>query len=62
LMLEHAFSSVDSVVFNIGKNNWRSRKAVEKIGGHLINSETHPQLIELIGDHVTYLIEKANWV
>lgn len=32
LMLEHAFKSVDQVIFVIGPNNRRSRRAVEKIG------------------------------
>ena len=32
LMLEHAFKSVDQVIFMIGPNNRRSRRAVEKIG------------------------------
>lgn len=32
LMLQHAFRFVDSVLFLIGPENWRSRKAVEKIG------------------------------
>ena len=33
LMLDHAFRFVEHVVFLIGEANWRSRKAVEKIGG-----------------------------
>ena len=33
LMLEHAFQSVDRVVFVVGPENRRSRRAVEKIGG-----------------------------
>lgn len=33
LMLEHAFRSVDRVLFVIGPDNRRSRRAVEKIGG-----------------------------
>jgi N-acetyltransferase len=33
LMLEHAFRFVDHVVFLIGEDNARSRRAVEKIGG-----------------------------
>ncbi|HET7497660.1 MAG TPA: GNAT family N-acetyltransferase [Candidatus Eisenbacteria bacterium] len=33
LMLDHAFRFVERAVFLIGENNWRSRKAVEKIGG-----------------------------
>lgn len=32
LMLEHAFESVDQVVFMVGRENRRSRRAVEKIG------------------------------
>jgi RimJ/RimL family protein N-acetyltransferase len=36
LMLDHAFKFVDSVVFLIGPANVRSQKAVEKIGGVLI--------------------------
>ena len=36
LMLDHAFKFVDSVVFLIGPMNVRSQKAVEKIGGVLI--------------------------
>src|ERR1044071_7596722 len=32
MMLRHAFRYVDTVAFFIGPENWRSRKAVEKIG------------------------------
>ncbi len=33
LMLDHAFKFVENVVFFVGENNIRSRKATEKIGG-----------------------------
>ena len=33
LMLAHAFQFVDSVIFLVGVTNFRSQKAVEKIGG-----------------------------
>ena len=33
LMLGHAFQFVDSVLFVVGSTNFRSQKAVEKIGG-----------------------------
>ena len=33
LMLDHAFRWADTVWFHIGVDNWRSRKALEKIGG-----------------------------
>ena len=36
LMLDHAFKFVESVVFLIGPTNVRSQKAVEKIGGVMI--------------------------
>jgi RimJ/RimL family protein N-acetyltransferase len=35
LMLEHAFQSVDAVIFVIGPNNRRSQKAVQKLGAVL---------------------------
>lgn len=38
LMLRHAFAFVDYVVFLIGPENWRSRRAIEKIGGVLVES------------------------
>jgi RimJ/RimL family protein N-acetyltransferase len=40
LMLEHAFRFVDNVVFLIGEENMRSRRAVEKIGGVEIGMRT----------------------
>lgn len=38
LMLDHAFRLVDIVIFRIGSENWRSRRAVEKIGGEYFKS------------------------
>lgn len=40
LMLAHAFRFVDRVIFVVGVNNIRSRRAVERIGGTLLAS--HP--------------------
>ena len=33
LMLDHAFTFVNTVVFWVGEQNWRSQRAMEKIGG-----------------------------
>ena len=33
LMIDYAFESIEDVIFYIGKENTRSQKAVEKIGG-----------------------------
>ncbi len=35
LMLDHAFTFVDTVVFWVGEENYRSRRAMEKVGGVL---------------------------
>ena len=45
LMLDHAFRFVERVVFVIGEENRRSRKAVEKIGGTLFRDAEHIQAV-----------------
>ena len=40
LLLQHAFSFVDTVIFHIGANNVRSQKAIGKIGCY--RSQIHP--------------------
>lgn len=40
LMLRHAFSFVDSVIFLVGTQNLRSQRAVEKIGGVRVGART----------------------
>jgi RimJ/RimL family protein N-acetyltransferase len=40
LMLDHAFTFVNSVIFAIGPDNWRSRKAVEKVGAVFVEEVT----------------------
>ena len=58
LMLDHAFGFVDTVVFMVGETNWRSQRAMEKIGGI-----RRPQLCGrayhgVTTAHVVYEIEK----
>lgn len=38
LMMRHAFRFVDNVIFMVGERNVRSRRAVERIGGVLVES------------------------
>ena len=40
LMLRHAFRFVENVVFVVGPENWRSQRAVEKIGGVRVGFKT----------------------
>jgi N-acetyltransferase len=57
LMLEHAFQFVESVIFVIGPQNFRSRRAVEKIGGILSGSRPDPRG----GTSVVYKITATNF-
>ena len=41
LMLQHAFRFVRHVVFLVGLENWRSQKAMEKIGGRRVGNRAN---------------------
>jgi RimJ/RimL family protein N-acetyltransferase len=57
LMLRHAFRFVSSVVFFVGPTNWRSQRAMEKIGGVLLpETRRHPGG----RDSLVFQITKAN--
>jgi hypothetical protein len=56
-MLDHAFRFVESVVFLIGPTNLRSQKAVEKIGGVLIERR-HKMIQGKPVENVVYQIKK----
>jgi N-acetyltransferase len=58
LMLQHAFRFVENVVFLIGEDNLRSRKAVEKIGAVYIGTRIDTKREE----RVVYRITAASWV
>jgi len=58
LMLEHAFRFVENVVFLIGADNLRSRKAVEKIGAVYIGTRMDTKREE----RVVYRILASSWI
>ena len=60
LMLDHAFRFVDTVVFWVGAENTRSRRAMEKIGGTLRDGIVTR---EASGDdpYVVYEIARSNY-
>jgi N-acetyltransferase len=61
LMINYAFSFVGNILFFVDKNNIRSQKAVEKIGGERI-IELEGQLLEVRPDaSVMYNITKKKW-
>jgi len=55
LMLRHAFRFVENVVFVVGPRNFRSQRAVEKIGGVRFGSKPGPDGTE----HFVYRITAA---
>jgi RimJ/RimL family protein N-acetyltransferase len=55
LMLEHALRFVRRVVFRVGPNNRRSRRALEKIGAVYAGLESHPER----GDTVIYELTRG---
>lgn len=57
LMLAHAFASVEHVMFRVGETNWRSRRAMEKIGGQLSTRWRESDGVM----HVIYTIDRASF-
>lgn len=62
LMINHAFTSVEDVVFHIDLQNIRSQKAVEKLGGKRITEPQHAHLTKHDPTYCTYRINKAAWI
>ena len=56
LMLQYAFRSVKRVGFQVGVNNLRSRKALEKIGA-LYSHEDSTEIDGVVHRHACYCIE-----
>jgi RimJ/RimL family protein N-acetyltransferase len=52
-LLDFAFEQVDTVYFDIGKMNIRSRKATEKLGAYMFETSD--------GDKVVYALNKGNY-
>jgi RimJ/RimL family protein N-acetyltransferase len=61
LMLDHAFRFVQRVIFHVGADNMRSRKAMEKLGGVYIGEVAVSYYGEQNHPNVIYKIDKADW-
>ena len=61
LMLAHAFGSVERVLFRVGETNWRSRRAMEKVGGRLTDAIDFTQMAGREVRHVVYEITRASF-
>lgn len=58
LMLAHAFTDVQEVLFTIAERNLRSRRAVEKLGAELAATEDAPRWGQV---HVIYRLTPGRW-
>jgi RimJ/RimL family protein N-acetyltransferase len=62
LMLDHAFKFVNRVTFQVGCDNWRSRRAMEKLGGVYIGEETVAYVPgEQANPNVIFKIDADDW-
>ena len=59
LMLRHAFTDVQEVIFRVAEHNLRSRRAVEKLGAEPVGAEDIPRWGQL---HVIYRLTPLLWV
>ncbi|MEN9525496.1 MAG: hypothetical protein RLZZ256_880 [Bacteroidota bacterium] len=61
LMLAYAFQYVDRVIFHVGANNMRSRRALEKIGATPIGEKSVAYFGEATLLNVVYQIQKSGF-
>lgn len=61
LMVAHALDSVAECRFAVGKDNWRSRKAMEKIGGRLTDRTEERGMAGVASQHVIYAIGRRDF-
>jgi RimJ/RimL family protein N-acetyltransferase len=61
LLIEHAAPHADAVWFHVGKQNMRSRRAMEKIGAVAAFEAQRPQNGEMV-DFIYYRIEPRAWL
>lgn len=62
LMIQHAFKYFDNILFHVDENNHRSRRAMEKIGGHVSSEIVKPERKVLVYRVPKTLIETSRLV
>jgi RimJ/RimL family protein N-acetyltransferase len=60
LMIRHAFAGVETIIFHVGVNNFRSRRAMEKLGAELLGFEDVAYYGEPTRQNCVYAINKAD--
>ena len=62
LMINHAFQFVNRVIFHIGATNFRSQKAIEKLGAEKFEEIEVAYYGEPVKWNFGYKIEKNSWL
>jgi len=62
LMFDHAFCDVDTIILHIGATNFRSQKAIEKIGASKTGEIDIAYYGEPVKSNFIYQITKQEWI
>jgi len=62
LMMDHAFEFVDDVVYYVAGDNERSKRAVRKLGGKVVDAKESPELIKNAPNYTSFRIRKSDWI
>lgn len=60
-MLDHAFKTLNKVIFHIGKFNIRSQRSIERLGAKWVKEIEIPYAGEPLRLNYEYEIEKKLW-
>ena len=61
LMLDHAFQFVDRVLFVVGEKNFRSQKALEKIGARFLKKKHLPARDGTLAPNLVFVITRESY-
>ncbi|MGM9477727.1 GNAT family N-acetyltransferase [Pedobacter sp. GSP4] len=62
LMFDYAFQFVDRVILHIGATNFRSQKAIEKLGATKVGEQEIAYYGEPVKWNFVYQVDKASWL
>lgn len=61
LMLNHAFKVIDTVYFVVGRDNFRSRKAMQKLGAHELLDVSSSPVTGDLSRSIVFQLKKSSW-
>ncbi len=61
MMMSHAFQTIPYVLYYVDFENIRSQKAMEKLGGYLLDGDEYLSYKKGNKDHKIYIIRREDW-